>query len=244
MYGGGAGGDGYVAYQSHLEAMVVSAGFLSPGRPFRMHDFPFLMDAKCLYVPITSNMMGPGVTEEYLASIPPDDPATEIMYDLDHVGLLPFKRTAAAAAAAAAAAGGADGSGSGLSHGEFNARVGFVLTRDMGVDVIAGESLPPDFALIEGLGVIRRWDEYSRETHIEHTSYAYRLRDNLVLDSLGFGNGARFFNHSATPNVTAYTIRVEGVDRLIFFTNQVVLRGQRLTVSYGEDYVSSDIGWM
>ncbi|KAI6191936.1 putative 1-acyl-sn-glycerol-3-phosphate acyltransferase acl-12 [Aphelenchoides bicaudatus] len=60
-------------------------------------------------------------------------------------------------------------------------------------------------------------------------------RQSWIINAHKFGNVSRFFNHSCTANLTTYFVRVgnEPFLRVAFFSSSDILRGEELTLNYG-----------
>jgi len=64
------------------------------------------------------------------------------------------------------------------------------------------------------------------------TRYLFDLENGWTIDGAGYGNTARYVNHSCTPNCEA---ELDG-DRVFFYAVRDIKEGEEITIDYGEEY--------
>ena len=62
-----------------------------------------------------------------------------------------------------------------------------------------------------------------------------------IIDARHKGNLTRFINHSEQPNCISRWMVIDGVTRIIFYTKEMVSKGEQLTYDYGRYYWRSRI---
>ncbi|MBI3211167.1 MAG: SET domain-containing protein-lysine N-methyltransferase, partial [Simkania negevensis] len=58
----------------------------------------------------------------------------------------------------------------------------------------------------------------------------------FVINAEKRGNFTRFINHSDEPNLTSRWLIIEGITRVILFSNRLIQKGEQLTYDYGPIY--------
>jgi hypothetical protein len=108
-------------------------------------------------------------------------------------------------------------------------KVGFGLFTDI--------DLPKGSFVGEYLGVVRHND---RRDGTNDYLFGYPILDehekNLVIDGRPKGNHCRFINHSAAPNLKAYTVFDETIYHVIFVADQDIAAQSQLSFDYGASY--------
>jgi hypothetical protein len=233
------GEDGVDTYKATLKRKLCEF-YSIISEDFKWEDFPCTADAASIYVPITENRGHPlvnfNVHKLLSQRLVDQNSVSDPEYNAELENVL-------------------------KGNGEFTVPVKFTFHRQKGVDIQAGEYICEGKGLLEAFGVVVKQTQFNSCTHPRGAGYAYGLRrkgdfsgrksDGLVLDSLTWGNDARFFNTVQTyaaANVRAFTMRVKlptGLeeDKLIFYTTRDVLKGESLLVCYGQNYVDDGPGW-
>ncbi len=62
-----------------------------------------------------------------------------------------------------------------------------------------------------------------------------------IIDARHKGNLTRFINHSEQPNCISRWMVIDGITRIIFYTKDIVQKGEQLTYDYGRFYWRSRI---
>jgi hypothetical protein len=106
-----------------------------------------------------------------------------------------------------------------------------------GWGLFADESIAEMTCIGEYVGVVKKRDRKKDRDNSYIFEYAIDTYDTgYVIDAERRGNHTRFINHSDEPNVISRWLIIDGLPRIIFFTNRKILPSEELVVDYGPYY--------
>ena len=107
-----------------------------------------------------------------------------------------------------------------------------VQPASAGMGLFAGEDIRKDQLIIEYTGDRITAEEADRRGG----RYVFEVTDNLVIDGSDTKNTARYINHACYPNAEAEHEITE--DRIYIRAAQNIRKGEEITISYGETYIT------
>ncbi len=114
------------------------------------------------------------------------------------------------------------------------------INHELGYGVFAYKDIPEYTYIGEYTGHVRKRTPRKDQFNNYVFRYVSATKDSpYVIDARDKGTFTRFINHSDAPNLTSRWIILDGITRIIFFTNSFIKRGAQLTYDYGEQYWNS-----
>lgn len=233
------GGHYSSVYLVALRRLIMVHGLIAPGEDFSVADFPFLITSDPMFVNIEDMVAGPGV-DLSVALSEGDLADDEIEYSSDWWELAPLRDAPYPGAA--------------------TVPLVVKMTPTEGLSLWTPLPIASGHLVFELFGVVRYTTEFSRSVLSRDANYSWSLRSvggrRMLMDGRAFSTIGRLCNHSDTPNVEIFVMRVKpdvdgGVarDRVFGFTTRDVKAGEELTVSYGSAYMGAGgnaetMGWV
>ncbi len=100
-----------------------------------------------------------------------------------------------------------------------------------GLGLFADEDIAENQLIIEYLGDRVSADEANQRGG----RYLFHVTDDITIDGSSRDNTARYLNHSCDPNAEAEHEITE--DRIYVRAARPIMKGEEITIDYGEDYV-------
>ena len=111
------------------------------------------------------------------------------------------------------------------------------IDHAVGYGVFANRSLPALTYVGEYTGSVKRRSVKRIDSNDYVFGYMAGSKSTpFVIDAAKKGNFTRFINHSCAPNMSSRWVVLNGVTRIIIFTNRSVPEGGQLTYDYGKYY--------
>lgn len=63
-------------------------------------------------------------------------------------------------------------------------------------------------------------------------NYFFRSGENTVIDGTIRGSAARFINHSCDPNCKAEIVQIEGLPRIVYFSQKPIQKDEEVIFRY------------
>ena len=111
------------------------------------------------------------------------------------------------------------------------------IDHAIGYGVFANQDLPALTYVGEYTGIVKRRSLKRIDSNDYVFGYMAGSKNTpFVIDAAKKGNFTRFINHSHAPNMSSRWVVLNGVTRIIVFTNRPVSEGSQLTYDYGKYY--------